>query len=82
MGLEAVLVVIAAFSPVLAARRAGVRAGPSRRSSGMFRAPDLGWPSGVQEDDDLHWSWAAARARTDAATGPAGPSRTGRSSTR
>ncbi len=25
---------------------------------GMFRAPDLGWPSGVQEDDDVHWTWA------------------------
>ncbi len=25
----------------------------------MFHVPELGWPSGVQEDDDLHWSWAA-----------------------
>ena len=30
-----------------------------RTVGGMFHAPDLGWPSGVQEDDDLHWSWAA-----------------------
>ena len=30
-----------------------------RTVGGMFHAPDLGWPSGVQEDDDMHWSWAA-----------------------
>ena len=25
----------------------------------MFSSPaDLGWPSGVQEDDDFHWSWS------------------------
>ena len=29
-----------------------------RTVGGMFHAPDLGWPSGVQEDDDLQWSWA------------------------
>jgi hypothetical protein len=23
----------------------------------VFRFPRLGWPSGVQEDDDLHWRW-------------------------
>ncbi len=34
-----------------------------RTVGGMFHAPDLGWPSGVQEDDDLHWSWAAGAAR-------------------
>ena len=22
---------------------------------------DLGWPRGVQEDDDVHWAWAEAR---------------------
>jgi len=33
----------------------------------MFRSPaELGWPTGVQEDDDLHWHWARARlARED-----------------
>jgi hypothetical protein len=25
-----------------------------------YRA-DLGWPRGVQEDDDVHWAWRAAR---------------------
>ena len=40
---------------------------PSRVIGGMwrYRAPD--WPSGVQEDDDAHWSWSnaaqASRAR-------------------
>jgi hypothetical protein len=29
----------------------------------MFRSPaDLGWPSGVQEDDDLHWRWSGLPA--------------------
>ena len=28
---------------------------------GLFRHPDLGWPDGVQEDDDAHWSWKAPR---------------------
>jgi hypothetical protein len=24
----------------------------------VFRSPiDLGWPAGVQEDDDMRWSW-------------------------
>lgn len=32
----------------------------------MFSSPaNLGWPSGVQEDDDLHWSWSALPAGTD-----------------
>lgn len=25
----------------------------------MFTSPaDLGWPTGVQEDDDFHWQWS------------------------
>jgi hypothetical protein len=29
----------------------------------MFRSPaELGWPHGVQEDDDLHWSWSSPPA--------------------
>ena len=31
-----------------------------------YRA-DMGWPHGVQEDDDFHWDW---RPRTDRATPP------------
>ena len=25
---------------------------------------DLGWPRGVQEDDDVHWNWNAEHAMT------------------
>ncbi len=29
----------------------------------MFTSPaDLGWPSGVQEDDDFHWRWSGRPA--------------------
>jgi hypothetical protein len=31
--------------------------------SQMFTSPaELGWPSGVQEDDDFHWRWSARPA--------------------
>jgi len=39
--------------------------GQSRVISGMWRYHGAGWPTGVQEDDDAHWSWtkkAAPRA--------------------
>ncbi len=62
MGPEAVGVIAAFIAVLLFAVRASGRA--VQTMSGMFRAPDLGWPSGVQEDDDLHWSWTADRART------------------
>ena len=58
MGPEAVGVIAAFIAVLLFAVRASGRA--VQTMSGMFRAPDLGWPSGVQEDDDLHWTWAAA----------------------
>jgi len=32
--------------------------------------PDMGWPQGVQEDDDVHWNW-----RPHAAGGPGAGSR-------
>ena len=25
---------------------------------GLFGHPDLGWPAGVQEDDEARWDWA------------------------
>lgn len=29
----------------------------------MFTSPaELGWPSGVQEDDDFHWRWSGRPA--------------------
>jgi hypothetical protein len=34
----------------------------------LFYVPDPHWPDGVQEDDDLHWSWA--RTRTSASIAP------------
>ena len=57
MGPEAAGAVLACVVIFLMAVR--VAGGTVRTVSGMFRAPDLGWPSGVQEDDDLHWAWAA-----------------------
>jgi hypothetical protein len=27
---------------------------------------DLGWPRGVQEDDDVHWNWSAGRSEPQA----------------
>ena len=27
---------------------------------------DLGWPHGVQEDDDVHWNWSAPRSEPEA----------------
>lgn len=32
---------------------------PSRSIVDLWGFRPLGWPSGVQEDDDLHWSWVA-----------------------
>jgi hypothetical protein len=33
----------------------------------MFSSPaDLGWPTGVQEDDDHHWCWAGLPAVDEA----------------
>ena len=39
---------------------------------GLFHPPGLGWPHGVQEDDDLRWRWSAALppSREPAAGGP------------
>ncbi len=36
-----------------------------------FRS-DMGWPSGVQEDDDFHWSWSGTAARPSDEAGTAG----------
>ena len=67
MGLEAIGALALFVALVLAALRAS--GSGAQAMSGLFRAPaDLGWPSGVQEDDDLHWTWAATSAtRPDAA---------------
>lgn len=40
--------------------------------SHMFDSPArLGWPSGVQEDDDFHWQWSARPAVSPGDTEPA-----------
>jgi hypothetical protein len=36
-----------------------------------FRS-ELGWPRGVQEDDDFHWSWAGAAPSPHDEAAPAG----------
>ena len=68
----AVAVVIAAVALVacfVALRGAGAA---SQVMVLMFRSPaELGWPSGVQEDDDFHWRWAARAAASGA--GESGP---------
>ena len=64
MPVELVAAIVAGIAIAVVAM--GVRvSGPTVQTlGGMFRAPDLGWPSGVQEDDELHWSWAATGARS------------------
>lgn len=34
--------------------------------------PDMGWPQGVQEDDDFHWNWRSGSGAAQA-NGHAGP---------
>ena len=61
MGLEAIGALALFVALVLAALRAS--GSGAQAMSGLFRAPaDLGWPTGVQEDDDLHWTWTAPGA--------------------
>jgi len=45
---------------------------------GLFSPPGLGWPSGVQEDDDLVWHWPDAPGGPGAGPdrGPASPGET------
>jgi hypothetical protein len=56
-----VLIVIGAFV-VIGALAIGGSSSSIQTFGGMFRAPALGWPSGVQEDDDLQWSWSPSKA--------------------
>lgn len=32
---------------------------------GLFHPPTLGWPPGVQEDDDFTWRWTAERPQRE-----------------
>src|SRR3954453_2213638 len=38
---------------------------PSRSIVDMWRFRQPEWPTGVQEDDDLHWSWRGHREPED-----------------
>ena len=61
MGLEAIGALALVVALVLAALRAS--GSGAQAMSGLFRAPaDLGWPTGVQEDDDLRGTWPAPGA--------------------
>jgi hypothetical protein len=55
MGLEAVGALAVFAATILVAHR--LISPTVQTIGGLFQAPDLGWPSGVQEDDDFHWSW-------------------------
>ena len=48
------------------------RSGPAGLLGGLFSAPSLDWPHGVQEEDrDRVWSWEAAAAEPPATEPPA-----------
>ena len=67
MDIGTVLLVAVAGAIVLVALRSSGNA--TELMSGLFAPPRLGWPSGVQEDDDALWSWdpgARGDARDDA----------------
>jgi hypothetical protein len=50
---------IAILSGILLFTLRGAGAG-AQLLGGMFQSPaELGWPAGVQEDDDLRWRWTA-----------------------
>jgi hypothetical protein len=40
---------------------------PSQVFGGIFGFREALWPSGVQEDDDAHWSWARLKRERPAA---------------
>jgi hypothetical protein len=56
----AVLVTILCAAGFVTLRGAGAAA---EIMTQMFKSPaDLGWPAGVQEDDDFHWRWSGLPA--------------------
>ena len=56
-----VLVTAVVSVVVLVVALGGARAGTAS-IGGLFRPPELGWPDGVQEDDDARWTWAGPGA--------------------
>jgi hypothetical protein len=74
MDIGTVLLVAGAGGVIVVALRASGNV--TELIGGLFSPPRLGWPSGVQEDDDATWSWApGARAEgtDDAAARTSGP---------
>lgn len=56
----AALVTILCAAGIVTLRGAGAAA---EIMTQMFLSPaDLGWPVGVQEDDDFHWQWSGLSA--------------------
>jgi hypothetical protein len=46
---------------------------PAEALGGIFGFREVLWPSGVQEDDDAHWSWARALRERASAEPPPEP---------
>jgi hypothetical protein len=63
-----IMVISGAIAKTLMLLRPGSgRTEPSVLFEGLFSAPDLGWPHGVQEEDrDRLWSWDPPPLRSDA----------------
>jgi hypothetical protein len=64
LSLSDVLTAFVALAGIVVA--GSLLAAAPRAFSTAFRPPvDVGWPHGVQEDDDATWSWASARGSAD-----------------
>jgi hypothetical protein len=71
-GYEMFVIVAALGIAVLALRRVAAATSFSFTDGFLAYRGDPGWPRGVQEDDDFHWSWSPPSA---AATGTFQPPR-------
>jgi hypothetical protein len=67
------MLVLGAFAKALMlVRSVDGRASPAGLFVGMFAAPGLGWPEGVQEEDrDRLWSWDVPSLEPEAPIGTA-----------
>lgn len=55
--MDAVLFALLAVISLLVGWAVRILAGDRPILADVFRYRGPGWPSGVQEDDDLHWHW-------------------------
>jgi hypothetical protein len=62
VGWEAAAVVAVVAILIREARLRATRSSLSFADGFLAYAGDGRWPHGVQEDDDVHWNWSAARA--------------------